>query len=561
MIVVTAALAALVVLNVQGRARAASSDDLQLTLDHLDAAAAYTEELQNNLGDLVQFISSGNAQLLVNNSNVESFKNAAKAGFVNNLNEPEDSISQMAGMTHSETSNAWCGDNAVIGFNDSGSFVKTVITSGSYSFNGWAVSNDGGKHFVDRGALMSGSLPPGVVFRDLLGDPGVGCTSPSTFYYSSIANEYRSGGPFTAFSGVSVSPSYDGGQNFGTAVMASEKPAAFHELDKPWMAVSPAGFGASDVIHVTYTDFDFSGSTPPCVGAIRTAIEYVRSVDGGYTWSAPQTIDQVCGGVPFVQGSQVRVGTGSDLFVAWERYPTSIAGHRQIMIRKSSDMGATFGPAVMVSDVTPTGTGQLLRGRFRTFIDLQGLAVDTSSPSNGPGNSKKNGQSGSGNVYITFHDGGNLKKPDPYSGCEGRPQYCFSDVLFTSSTDGGQTWSPPTRISQDPVAAVDRFFPTITVDPKGDLFVLYYDRGLDPRNLLIDAVLAKSKDQGQTWDNSRLTTSSFPPITGFQDQVVNSTYMGDYIGVAADSTGVRPGVISSWGDNSLGNQNVSFIGK
>ena len=32
--------------------------------------------------------------------------------------------------------------------------------------------------------------------------------------------------------------------------------------------------------------------------------------------------------------------------------------------------------------------------------------------------------------------------------------------------------------------------------------------------------------------------------------------MGDYIAVAADSTGRYPGVITSWGDNGLGDANV-----
>src|SRR5262249_41732209 len=143
-IVVTAALAALVVLKVQGRSRAAVADGL----NHVDAAAAAAEENCNKLGDLVQFISSGKAELLIDKSNAESFKTIAQASFVNNVNEPDDILSQMAGMTQSETSNAWCRDNAVIGFNDSGSFVKTSLTpESSFSFNGWAVSHDGGGHF------------------------------------------------------------------------------------------------------------------------------------------------------------------------------------------------------------------------------------------------------------------------------------------------------------------------------------------------------------------------------------------------------------------------------
>jgi hypothetical protein len=35
--------------------------------------------------------------------------------------------------------------------------------------------------------------------------------------------------------------------------------------------------------------------------------------------------------------------------------------------------------------------------------------------------------------------------------------------------------------------------------------------------------------------------------------------MGDYIGVAADTTGGRAGVIAAWGDNSRGDPNVLYV--
>jgi hypothetical protein len=220
----------------------------------------------------------------------------------------------------------------------------------------------------------------------------------------------------------------------------------------------------------------------------------------------------------------------------------------------------------VVSNVTPIGTGRLTRGRFRTFIDLQGLAIDTS-----------NGK-GKGNIYITWHDGRNLKRPEAFasqafviqpgqppvvfSGCENLPQYCFGDILLSSSTDGGATWSPPTRINKDATnSPVDQFFPFITVDQKGDLFVLYYDRSQDPRNLLTDVFVGISENRGATWSNVRVSTKSFASITGWIDAVVNDEYMGDYIAAAGDATRKHSGVILSWADNALGDPNVLFTKK
>jgi hypothetical protein len=102
--------------------------------------------------------------------------------------------------------------------------------------------------------------------------------------------------------------------------------------------------------------------------------------------------------------------------------------------------------------------------------------------------------------------------------------------------------------------------PATTVDGEGNVFIVFYDRRRDPRNFLIDTFLAKSKDGGRTFSNHRLTKRSFPSVVG-QDVLVPSNYMGNYISVAADSTGSFEGVIAAWGDNSLGNPNVAFVKK
>jgi hypothetical protein len=479
---------------------------------------------------------------------------AVPARPVSDILASEDFLSRMAGMTQSETSVAWCDENAIIGFNDSGSFMATLFgaasPSGSLSFNGWSRSTDRGRTFMDQGPLLPDPLPPGVAFRDLFGDPVLGCTDTGTFYYASLALDTIAP-PGSFISGISVSKTINAGLNWSGAVMAASKPApgptspTGHMLDKPWMAVSPGPSAApgDDVIHVTYTDFDSSGTSPACpLPGFRTAIEYVRSVDGGVTWSAPAVIDEVCGTpplVPIVQGSQVEVGLENDVYVAWERYaPDSVT--REIRLRKSTTGGTTFEPPVVVSALTPVGDGFLLQGGFRAFLDLQGLAVDRSA---GPHR---------GTVYIAWHDGRNLKTPDPFSVCPGPtgPAYCFADVLLSRSTNGGATWSPPIRVNTDATTlAVDQFMPAIEVDSDGTLVAVFYDRRKDLRNFLIDVFSARSTDGG------------FAPVLGLEDRLVNPVYMGDYIGIATDATQRRRGSILTWGDNSLGDPNIEFTKK
>jgi hypothetical protein len=465
---------------------------------------------------------------------------------------PEDFLSRFAGSTQSEPSVAWCGNNAVVGFNDSASYVQTLLLpspspSLSFSFIGYSVSTNSGVSFTDKGLLVADPLPPGVVFRDLLGDPVLGCTTAQNFYYMSIALDTLAAAPYY-LGGVAVLKSGNGGQTFGPAIMAVGKDAFEHELDKPWMAVARGAM--SESIHISYTDFDFSFSSARCGATLRTAIEYVRSTDGGVTWSNPFVLAETCGFTASLQDSHVEAGLGQDVYVAWESYPSGYSGRRAILIRKSANGGATFGTPVSVTDVVGVGDGFGLQGGFRNALDLQGLAVDRSTGS------------GRGDVYIAFQDGRNLNQVDYFAfpGCATLtpgPHYCFADVFLARSSDGGATWRSPVRVNDDPITArTDQFMPALAVDRGGNVYVLYYDRSRDPRNVLMDVVLGRSTNGGTSWVNNRLTVSNFPVIIGQDSYLVSPIYMGDYIGLAADALQSKGGVIAAWGDNSLGDPNV-----
>jgi hypothetical protein len=505
-------------------------------------------ELGSEVEDLTELVEAAPAPTSVRPQGPRT----TRPGFANDIFAAEDLFSRLAGMTQSETTASWCGTNALVGFNDSGSFIASsflaLSPSGSLSFNGWSQSTDAGASYTDRGGLVADPIPDGLEFRDLLGDPVIGCTNDRTFHYASLAFDLGPGGSFGE-SGISVSTSTDGGTTFGPAAMAAAKDAALHFLDKPWLAVEPGPTGspADDVLHVTYTDFDFTGfeGEGPCPDETRNAIEYVRSTDGGQTWSEPLVLDEVCDSEGFVQGSQVEAGVDDEVYAAWERYPFDESLPRELRVRRSTDLGATFGPTQPVAPVTPIGDGFALQGQFRAFLDLQGLAVDRGSGSR------------QGTVYLTFQDGSARQKPDPLGLCGGTATYCFGDVYLTASTDGGASWSAPVRISDDDIRlGVDQWFPAVDVDRSGTVWVTYHDRRRDERNFLIDTFVARSTDGGASWRNSRATRDSFAPVTAWQDIVANPSYMGDYIAIAADQTGRHRGAIVAWGDNALGDANV-----
>ena len=453
----------------------------------------------------------------------------------------EDQLSSFGGFTQSETDTAECDDTLVVGFNDSGSFIQTLIggvaPSGSFSFNGWSRSEDFGDTFEDRGILLADPLPAGILFRDLGGDPLIECADADTFYYGSLATDFPDDFA-NILSGISVSKSADGGRNFGGAVMAVSKDGFDHFLDKPWMAVDPTD---PRRIYVTYTDFEFSFSSAACGEDLRAAIELVVSRDEGETWTDPLVIAEVCGS-DFVQGSQVVVGPAGEVYVAWEDFQDDIFGPRQILVRRSDDAGAGFDPVRTASSVTPVGDRFLLKGFFRAAFEFPSMAVDRSRFAT------------RGNVYIAWSDGRRDARPDPLFG----DVYRFADILISRSTDGGETWSAPVLVNDDgpQTRENDQYQPAVAVDHKrATVGACFYDRREKPGNSAIDRFCATSDNAGRTWTNLRVTGASFAPVPA-QDTFVNPVYMGDYDTLASDFTRKGSDFFGAWGDNIAGNPDI-----
>jgi hypothetical protein len=447
--------------------------------------------------------------------------------------------SVLEGFTQSETSTAWCGNNVVAGYNDSGAFLRTagVNPSGAWSFNGVSVSVNGGKSFKDL-ALLN---PGGNTSNFLEGDPVVTCSSSSQFYYTSLLFTVINfqGSPL-AVSAVSISASSTGGITWGSPVVAAAKDAGTHTLDKPWSAVDPTN---PQRIYVTYTDFDFSGTSTGCSNDFRIAIELVSSADGGNTWSAPAVIDEECGAsLNSVQGSNVLVSPTGAVYVAFEFIPPT--ANNEIRFTQSSDNGKTFGGIVGINtEVVPNGAGGALQGAFRNN-EFPQLAVDRSNTAS------------RGSLYVVWSDGRNNVVPDL-----GSPTgtYAYPDVLVAKSTDLGRTFSSPQTVSPTPAGFTgtgrDQFFPGIAVDKGGRVGVCYYDRRNDPSNTVIDRYCSVSGNHGASWVEQRVSSSNWIPMHD-ADLLINTAYIGDYDALTSDFLLGNDGFFGSFEIQSAGNPDV-----
>ena len=104
-------------------------------------------------------------------------------------------------------------------------------------------------------------------------------------------------------------------------------------------------------------------------------------------------------------------------------------------------------------------------------------------------------------------------------------------VAFSRSADGGLTWSTPVRISTH--NETQAFTPAIRVDGDGNVGVTYYDfRNDNPATPMLetDVWFTRSTNGGQTWSEERLTPTSFDMRTA---PVARGYFTGDYEGLAA----------------------------
>jgi hypothetical protein len=452
----------------------------------------------------------------------------ASGGIVAVSNPSTDvAYSSFGGFTQSETSTARCGNSVVIGYNDSGSVFETpyyFTGTGGESFSGASYSTNGGESFTDIGPIN-----PGTNTGNFLGgDPGVNCADANTFYYTQIFDySDSSGNPWAA---ISINTSTDGGRTWGDPLAAISKSAFYHLLDKPWSTIDPSN---PKRIFVSYTDFDYTYSSPACGDNMRTAIEFVESDDGGVTWSTtPNIAIQVCGSAG-VQGSQMAVNSKGVLYISWVNLGSNFPlGPRAIQISNYTS-GVISAPVTVDSSIQPGGDSYYLQGEFRDFLDMA-MAVDHS------------GTATDGTLYITWGDGRDKIVPDPLA-IQG--YYAYDDVLLRASYDGGNTWgSAPLKVNSDIQSRLgsghDHYQSGIAVDKRGYVGVCWYDRRADSENFAIRRHCAESSN-GVNFADSDIGLSPFAPTHG-GDLFINSIYMGDYDQLTSDFLNTTSGFIGAF---------------
>ncbi|NOR16605.1 T9SS type A sorting domain-containing protein [candidate division WOR-3 bacterium] len=352
-------------------------------------------------------------------------------------------------------------------------------------------------------------------------DPGITVDTAGNFY-AVILSFNSTSEP----NGLFVYKSTDGGVTWSDPVtVINGVPGVFE--DKELIACDRSGGPYTDNLYVAWTRF------------YSTQILMCRSTDEGNSFVGPVTISDMNG----VQWPVPCVGPNSEVYVAWVQYSPSA-----IRFDCSTDGGETFGTDITIQNVS--FVSGYIYGDIMVF-SFPAIDVDITG---GPYN---------GNIYVAYMDyaSGNTD----------------TDIYFTCSTDGGNSWSQKIRINDDPLNnGCDQFHPWLFVAPDGNIIVVFLDRRLDSGNLLMDLYMTTSTDGGNSWSsNERITTVSSDPtarsVFSTSNQPLNkfpikinhpviltgrAGLIGEYIGVTASSINdIHP----IWTDTRFGNQDV-FVG-
>lgn len=333
-------------------------------------------------------------------------------------------------------------------------------------------------------------------------------------------------------------------------------------------------------------------------------IKFVRSTDHGATFSNAVRISQTSPGNQF---ADIAVTSDGTVYVVWNGFVGNRgAGGRDAMLYvKSTDGGKHFTRPKVAADFdgfdaadTAGDPGAAAEAHEQAFETADGPESDAEPNSAGDSRDCGSGPFAclSGFTFFRHNSQPHITadpKGDPNTlwmvydasvpstevaststyntapvAADGTLQVAQGSIYLTKSTNGGQTWSTPTRMA--PEAAGHQLFPDINADG-GKLFAMWYDSRNDlgysvqnpPGNatardasgfhlptLGLDTYGASSTDGGTTWSQTKMSTQTqMPNYEMFGDRRV--PFQGDYnyvssvnafgYGTWTDTREVRPG--------------------
>ena len=225
--------------------------------------------------------------------------------------------------------------------------------------------------------------------------------------------------------------------------------------------------------------------------------EFSRSTDGGLTWMAPINVPND------TDTGALDVDTNGNLFIGGSDF------NGQFRCLRSSN--------AQIGNLTPTFDQN-------TLVNLGGFLIQGGI----------NGIGLCGQTFIAIDRSGGPTNNNIYMVASVTPDFNGTNVMFARSTDGGQTFSAPLRINDDPVNPNKwHIFGTLSVAPNGRIDIVWLDSRNAANNIDMQLFYTYSTDGGVTWAANIPVSDSFDPQAGYP----NNQKIGDYITIVSDATG------------------------
>jgi hypothetical protein len=352
--------------------------------------------------------------------------------------------------------------------------------------------------YAESGLVSDGD--PALAFGPVPGEDGTfSWDNGSRLYYANLTSNQTTPGPlsFSGAEAIAVSrldfpaevtdetaPDVIADQDnwFDPVIASKQSPTVFSDKEQVWVdnADSSPFFGNAYVCDATFKSLSRGNAAP-------TPLVVATSTDGGDTWTNKQVTDATNN--PFNEkkgfgrsGCAVRTDSEGTVYVFANQFAVGQPGEGAHIMIRSFDGGHTWKKPINIGTATDTCFDVMFDGAgFRCVMDgLAGARDDlSSSPSVDIANGAPTGAEATDVIYRTWVDGGDATGPG----------FSPVHVLFSFSTDGGDSWSEPEAVE----TSGDRgYYSAIALSPDGSEAWLVYnafttgfvDNTTDARNLV-----------------------------------------------------------------------------
>jgi BNR repeat-like domain len=386
-------------------------------------------------------------------------------------------------------------------------------------------SLNGGKSWSESTLPFSQCAPGGLPF-ERASDPWVSFGPDGTAYASAISFNRTNNK-----NAVAAATSTNGGKTWSNPVtlVAFTTNGGQFSTDKNSTTADPVKAGTAYTVWDTLVAPTDNPDDNPHAAAFNGDAFLSKTTDGGQSWSTPLDIVHTSQNTQTI-GNQIvidpRSGTLYDFFDLI-LHPTGMQFN--VAFVKSTDGGTTWTQPQIISElgtafVTDPNTGQAIR----TGDIIPEPAIDPAT----------------GQLYVVWQDA---------RFTNGR----FDEVAFSTSIDGGATWSSPIQVNTNTPGNRPGFTPSIHVDSTGAVGVTFYDfRNLAAQTTTLptDYWQMTSADHGATFGNEVHLAGSFDMLTA--PLTTTGFFVGDYEGLANLGTTFEPFFVQANSGNTSNRTDV-----